>query len=59
MGAAYDTSTVRNAATTVSSVSTTFASVPDAETFVTPIGVPFTVTVKLLGIAVVAATASL
>ncbi len=59
MGAAYDTKTVRKAATTVSSVSTTFASVPDAETFVTPIGVPFTVTVKSLGLAVVAAIVSL
>jgi hypothetical protein len=43
----------------VSNVSTTLASVPDAETFVTPIEVPFTVTEKLLGMAVVAVKVSL
>ena len=50
---------MRNAATTVSNVSTTLALPPVAETPVTPTGEPFTVTVKLLGSAVVAAIVSL
>jgi hypothetical protein len=59
VGAAYDTNTVRNAATTVSNVRTTLASLPIAETPVTPTGEPLTVTVKLAGTAVVAAIVSL